>query len=264
MLVIFLVKREEFFRRAREGVRTALLRRDNVLVQTVSAIDEINKSANLLLERLQEWYGVYFPELRIEDSNKYCKVVVLFEKGKTRAEELEQIVGRDKAMRIVEMAGKTIGVDLSEKDLLRIKSLANEIIGLYALRDALEVYQEEIARELCPNLSHLAGPAIAAKVVACAGDLQRLGRMPASTIQVLGAEKALFKHLRTGTKPPKHGVIFQHPDIGKSRRDVRGKIARALSTKMAIAARADAISKRFIAGKLKEDYDKKVKKILGG
>lgn len=259
-----MVKRKEFIERAREGVREALLRRDNILVQTVNAIDEINKSANLLFERLEEWYGLYFPELKMNDPHKYCEVVVLFEKGKTDAEELEKIVGRERAGKIIEIAGKTMGIDLPEEDLLRIKALAKEIISMYSLRDELEAYQEKLAKELCPNLSHVAGPAIAAKVVACAGSLQKLGRMPASTIQVLGAEKALFKHLRAGTKPPKHGVIFQHPEISKGRRKIRGKVARALSTKMAIAARADAISKRFIADKLKADFEKRLKKIKEG
>jgi nucleolar protein 56 len=254
--------RKRFMEKARRGVQTAMLRRDNILVHTVNCIDELNKSANLLSERLTEWYGVYFPELRVSDPAKYCKLVAFLDRENIDEARLRGLVG-DAAPSIMQKARSSIGVKLPESDLGAIRKLSAEIETIYELRAELEKYQEKLAEELCPNLSHLAGAQVAAKIVAQAGSLQRLVEMPASTIQVLGAEKALFKHLKSGSSPPKHGVIFQHPAIGMAPKKLRGKIARALSTQMAIAVRADAISKNFIAPQLKEKFEKRVKAIMG-
>jgi len=255
--------RKRFMENARRGVQTAMLRRDNILVHTVNCIDELNKSANLLSERLTEWYGVYFPELRVTDPSKYCKIVQFLDRENPDEAKLRELVG-DATPSILYKARSSIGVKLPESDLATIRKLSAEIETIYELRAELEKYQDKLAEELCPNLSLVAGSQVAAKIVAQAGSLQRLVEMPASTIQVLGAEKALFKHLRSGTSPPKHGVIFQHPAIGMAPKKLRGKIARALSNQMAIAVRADVISKNFIAPALKEKFDKRVKAILGG
>jgi nucleolar protein 56 len=113
-------------------------------------------------------------------------------------------------------------------------------------------------------MSEVAGPEIAAKLIAHVGSLKRLAFLPSSTIQVLGAEKALFKHLKNRRiAPPKHGIIFQHAKISNSPKEVRGKIARALANKLALAARADAFSKNFIAKQLKDDFEARCKEILG-
>jgi nucleolar protein 56 len=143
-----------------------------------------------------------------------------------------------------------------------VRSWANTVLSLYALREDVEKYTDALAVRICPNMSHLAGPALAAKLVAKAGSLHKLATFPASTVQVIGAEKALFKHLKAGSKPPKHGVIFQHPLISTSPKKVRGKIARALAGKLSIAAKADAITHHFIAEKLKESFEARAKAIL--
>jgi nucleolar protein 56 len=111
-------------------------------------------------------------------------------------------------------------------------------------------------------MSHIAGPELAAKLVAQSGGLQRMAMFPASTIQVLGAEKALFKHLKSGSRPPKHGLIFQHASIGMAPKKVRGKISRCLAAKLTIAAKADAFSHNFIAEKLKAQFEAQVKRIM--
>ncbi|MEM0320545.1 MAG: hypothetical protein QXS67_03955, partial [Candidatus Nezhaarchaeales archaeon] len=111
------------------------------------------------------------------------------------------------------------------------------------------------------NLKELIGPVLGARLIALAGGLERLAKLPASTIQLLGAEKALFRALRTGSKPPKHGVIFQYPEIHRSPKWQRGKIARALAGKIAIAARVDFFTGEYIADELKEDLKNRIKEI---
>ena len=133
---------------------------------------------------------------------------------------------------------------------------------LWKLRDEIEAYEAKIANELCPNMSYIAGPELAAKLVAQSGGLKRMATFPSSTIQVLGAEKALFKHLKSGSRPPKHGLIFQHALISMSPRKARGKIARALAAKLTIACKADAISHNFIAEKLKAQFEAQANRIL--
>lgn len=253
--------REDFFRKAKKRVHVAISSRDNLLIQTVGAIDELNKASNLLFERLTEWYGTYFPEFRHADNAKYVQGVLIMDRAKPDAAEIERVFG-PQAQSILAKMNSSVGSGFSEEDLSRARSLAIEIQSLWRLRDEIQSYQEKIAQELCPNMSYIAGPALAAKLVAQAGGLQRLSTFPASTIQVLGAEKALFKHLRSGSRPPKHGLLFQHASVGMSPKKLRGKIARALAAKLTIASKADAISHNFIAEKLKASFDAHLARIL--
>ncbi len=253
--------RERLLSAARAGVREAYAKRDTLLVQSVRSVNELNKAANLLFERLSEWYAIYFPELRLQEMSKYCEVVLELEKENIDQRELARIVGEQKAAELAAKAKSSMGIDLQPKDVTTIKKLASQVLQLLRLRAEMETYQDDLARELLPNVSALAEPSLAAKLVSQAGSLEKLARMPASTVQVIGAEKALFKHLRKGTKPPKHGVIFQHPAISTAPREQRGKIARLLAAKIAIAVKADAYSKNFIAEKLKADFEVRLKQI---
>lgn len=255
--------REEFLEKARAGVKEAYLERDRPLIQCVNAIDELDKTSNLLFERVQEWYGIYFPELRVREPEKYCELVTKIDRRNIRVDEISLIVGEGKAREIEEKAQRSMGVDFGEKDLGEIKELAGEVLKLRMLSNSVEKYETELAKELCPNLTYLIDAPLAAKLIAHAGSLKRLATMPASTIQVLGAEKALFKHLRQHTKSPKHGILFQHPWVNSAPKKERGRIARVLSTKIAIALKADFYTKRFIADKLKQDLDKRMKEIKG-
>ncbi|MEW5955783.1 MAG: hypothetical protein AB1626_04585, partial [Candidatus Micrarchaeota archaeon] len=130
-------------------------------------------------------------------------------------------------------------------------------------RKELEAYLEQQASTTLKNLAFLTDALTASRLVARAGGLERLAKMPASTIQVLGAERALFKHLRKGTSSPKHGIIFQSTIVRGAPPDQRGKIARALAAKLAIAAKADFYSHEFIAPKLKADLEIRLKEIRG-
>jgi len=173
--------REEFLEKARAGVKEAYLERDRPLMQCVNAIDEIDKASNLLFERVQEWYGIYFPELRVREPDKYCELVMKIDRRNINAEEISLIVGGDKAREIQEKARRSMGVDLSGKDLNEVRELAREVLNLRMLSNSIEKYETELAKELCPNLTYLIDAPLAAKLIAHAGGLKRLATMPAST-----------------------------------------------------------------------------------
>jgi len=255
------IQRKRAFEEAKKKLREAYAGRDSLLIHTVNAIDELDKIANLLMERLREWYGVYFPELKVADSEAYCKIVLLFDRNNLEKSTLAEIVGAEKADELIAAAKNSMGADLSEEDLGKIRALAGLLASIYSLRSEMSEYQANLVKSVAPNLCYLVEPALAAKLIAQAGNLRRLALFPASTVQVLGAEKALFKHLRKGTLPPKYGLIFQHPLIGNAPPAHRGKLARALATKLAIAAKADAFSHEFIAPRLKEDFVKRAGEI---
>ena len=250
---------------ARRKLRAAAQKRDLLAAQAIRAIDDIDKTVNLFVARLREWYSVHFPELNdlVREHEDYVKIVSeLGHRDNITLERLEKLgFSRQKAERIVNASAKSIGADLSEFDVEAIQTLAGITSDLYQLRRRLTDYIDQVMREVAPNVTALVGSLLGARLISLAGGLEKLARLPASTIQVLGAEKALFRALRTGGKPPKHGVIFQYPDIHRSPRWQRGKIARALAAKLAIAAKVDAFTGRFIGDKLREELRKRIEEI---
>ncbi|MFP3144238.1 MAG: C/D box methylation guide ribonucleoprotein complex aNOP56 subunit [Caldisphaera sp.] len=252
----------EFTRRMLRG---AAQKRDLLVAQAIRAIDDLDKSVNLYATRLREWYSVHFPELNdlIEDHELYAMLVS--ELGSrnnfTKDRLMELGVSENKSKKIEESAKKSLGADVSDKDLEAMLTLAKITNQMYNLRKDLDSYATSVMKEVAPNVTELVGPLLGARLISIAGGLERLATMPASTIQVLGAEKALFRALKTGGRPPKHGIIFQYPEIYKSPKWQRGKIARALAAKIAIAAKVDAFSGRFIGDKLKEELEKRIEEI---
>lgn len=257
-------RRLRFLKKAREKTSAALRSRDVMLAQISRTVEELEGVANLMGEKLEEMYSLYFPELKTNEKRGYIAVVLNFDKENPGPASIEQFVGMGKAADICERAKNSSGGELKAKDVEKIRELAREIEGVYALMDSYEEYTNELAKEVCPNMEHLVGGKLAGKLVALAGSLRKLSIMPASTIQVLGAEKALFKHLknRKGIAPPKHGVIFQYPAISQSPKKARGKIARALAAKLSIAAKADSETKRFIAPMLKQNLEARIRQVL--
>ncbi len=249
----------------RRKLRKAAAKRDLLAAQAIRAIDDIDKTVNLYVARLREWYSIHFPELNdlVKDHENYVKIVAeLGDRSKITKEALVELgFSEEKAEKIAEAAANSIGADLSEFDIEALQTLARIIYELYKLRARLTQYIEQIMKEVAPNITALVGPLLGARLISLAGSLEKLARLPASTIQVLGAEKALFRALRTGGKPPKHGIIFQYPDIHRSPRWQRGKIARALAAKLAIAAKVDAFTGRFIGDKLREELRKRIEEI---
>ncbi|MEM4528807.1 MAG: C/D box methylation guide ribonucleoprotein complex aNOP56 subunit [Desulfurococcaceae archaeon] len=264
---------EEFFEKmhsimleyTRRKLRREAQKRDLLAVQAIRAIDDIDKTINLYIARLREWYSIHFPELDeiVKDHALYAKLVYeLGDRSNYTDEMLTRLEVPDSVIdKIVEAAKNSIGAELSDMDINHIKVLAGIILELYNLRDTLEGYIDSVMKEVAPNVTALVGPKLGARLLSLAGGLEKLAKLPASTIQVLGAEKALFRALRTGGKPPKHGVIFQHPAIHKSPKWQRGKIARALAAKLAIAAKIDYFTGRFTGDKLVKEFEARVDEI---
>lgn len=240
----------------RMKLRKVAQKRDLLAIQAIRAIDDIDKTLNLFASRLREWYSIHFPELDdlIREHLLYARIVhELGDRSRITKDALVKLgVKEGRAERIEKAVRDSIGAELSNFDLRPIQTLAGIMLELSKLREYLTEYVGQVMREVAPNITELVGPLLGARLLSLAGSLETLAKLPASTIQVLGAEKALFRALRTGGKPPKHGVIFQYPDIHRSPRWQRGKIARALATKLAIAARADYFTGRFIADELKK------------
>ena len=246
-------------------VRGAVEKRDLIVAQAVQSLDELDKTINMLMARVREWYGIHFPELDrlLEKHETYARLVVkLGNKDNFTAENLEkEDVPQPKAEAVAKVAEKSMGADLDESDLRQIQSLCKDILEMYRLRTDFETYLDSTMSEVAPNIKCLVGSLLGARLIAVSGGLMNLAKRPASTIQVLGAEKALFRSLKTGTRPPKHGLIFQHTLLHDAKRWQRGKIARALAGKLAIAARADAFGRRSIGDELKAEMEKRIDEI---
>lgn len=249
----------------RSKLRKVAQKRDLLAVQAIRAIDDIDKVFNLFASRLREWYSIHFPELDdlVKEHIDYAKIVAeLGSRDYVNEKSLKKLgFGEGRIKRIVSISEKSMGAELSNHDIEPIKTLANIMLELDRLRDELTSYLSSVMKEVAPNTTELVGPLLGARLLSLTGSLETLAKLPASTIQVLGAEKALFRALRTGGKPPKHGVIFQYPEIHKAPRWQRGKIARSLATKLAIAIKADYFTGRFIADKLRADLDERINEI---
>ncbi len=255
-------RRSRYLAAAREEIRESYTGKGASLIQAVRAIDDLDATRSLLFTRLDEWWKIHFPEFRLDNEETYCHIVARFgSRDEFEFTALEEIVGQDKATHLLSQAQSSYGVTLTAGEKQAIRHLAQGVLSLIECRKQLESFVETESNRVLKNLSHLLDGLVAARLLSLAGSLEKLAEMPASTLQVIGAEKALFKHLRSGTAPPKHGAIFQSSLIRGSPQDVRGKIARALSAKLAIAAKADAFTGNFIAPKLKADLEKRLKAI---
>jgi nucleolar protein 56 len=257
--------REVTLQIARAGVARAAARRDLNAVQAVRAMDDLDKTLNLIAGRVREWYGLHFPEMdrMIEKHDTYARLVAKL--GNRRNFTYENIVAeglpKEKAEELAVSARKSMGAEIDDPDLDVLKSFCILMLDLYKFRGNSETYVEDVMKQVAPNMTAIVGAALSARLISIAGSLENLAKMPASTLQVLGAEKALFRSLKTGARPPKHGVIFQHTAIHQSPRWQRGKIARALAGKLSIAARIDSFGGDFLGDKLRGDVDKKVEEI---
>jgi nucleolar protein 56 len=250
---------------AKLRVKGAVEKRDLLAAQAILALDDLDRGINVFMSHVREWYGMHFPELdRLVDKHEtFARLIIrLGDRGKFTAERLEkEDIPKQKAEAIAKTADASMGADLAQTDLAQIQAVCQNVINLYQLRQTLEGYLDKTMEEVAPNTKSLVGSLLGARLLAISGGLSNLARRPASTIQILGAEKALFRSLKTGTRPPKHGIIFQHALLHDAKRWQRGKISRALAGKLAIAVRTDAFGGRDIAAALKAALDKRVAEI---
>ena len=250
---------------AKRRVTSTIGEKDLLVIQAVSALDEVDKIFNNLSSRVREWYGLHFPELDrlIEKNETYLKLVAgLGARDNFTAERIEsEDVPLYEVEKVAEAAKSSMGIGISEADLSEIRALSKKALSLYDSRRGIKRYIEEMMDEIAPNIKALVGSTLGARLIAATGGLRNLAKKPSSTIQILGAEKALFRSIRTKAKPPKHGMIFQHPEVHGSPRRKRGKVARLLAGKLAIAARLDAYSGKNIGDELRADLNRRIKKI---
>ena len=212
------------------------------ITQAINTLDETDRMINSMGSRMREWYGLHFPELDnlIDSVNGYSQIVLAGKRENISKENFENAGFPESKVEMLSLVKeKSRGGDITEKNLGIVQTLAKQILDLFELRKTIEEHiEEQMAAEL-PNITAVLGAAVGARILAHAGSLKRLSSMPASTIQILGAEKALFRSLKTGANPPKHGILFQHAIVHAAPKWQRGKIARAVAGKAAIAARVD-------------------------
>jgi nucleolar protein 56 len=255
--------RERMIKAAKGDIKAAYGNEEYILIQAINAFNESTRSYNLMYERLSEWFGIYFPEVHVGSPAVLAELAVAMCNG----EELDRaaidkiVDDPEKAESIYTKAKETMGrkPEGDEKDAVAaFAGLAKDMgKGL----EGLDAYIKSAAGRIMPNVTYLVEDKIAAELLAKAGSLERMATMPASTIQLLGAEKALFKHIKFGSKPPKYGVIFKLPAVTAAQREKKGMVARAYATKIAIAVKADYFTKKFIAEGLKATLDESIAKI---
>lgn len=212
------------------------------IIQAINALDEMDVMINGLSSRLREWYGLHFPELDniIDSINGYAQIVMAGNRTSLSDSVYQEAGFPDSKVQMLSVIQqKSKGGDISPENLAIVQSIAKQILDMAKARNAIEAHIESQMKAIAPNVAAILGTAVGARILAKAGSIKKMATLPASTIQVLGAEKALFRALKTGTQPPKHGILFQHPIVHAAPRWQRGKMARAIASKAAIAARVD-------------------------
>ena len=210
---------------------------DKHLIQAINSIDEIDESISKLIERIREWYALYFPEMDVIKNNEtYIKLI---SQNKTKEKIVEAKPDAFPADII------NLEDDINPKDIKIMNNYANSIYEMQQTRKNIEEYVDFKMQEIAPNLRLLVGASLGAKLISHAGGLKRLAMYPSSTVQIMGAEKALFRHLKSGDRPPKYGLIYQHPQVRGAKWWNRGKIARMLAGMISHAVRRDVFTKTF-------------------
>jgi len=261
ILLKALETRKKFLEKAKKQTQEALSRKDALIIQAVRSLDDFDDVKALLQQRIAEWFKINFPDLRANDE-LIARIAAEFGGKENFSEKkLAEIVGEPKAEAIMRVKGESFGAAFDKADSHAMQTLGKQIVGLMEARKETQEYVTSLVEKELKNVAYLTDPILAARLLSLAGSIENLAEMPASTIQVIGAENSLFKHLRQHTAPPKHGVIFQHPAINGAPLEQRGRIARALAAKISIAARADYYTGNFIAEKLKEQFEKRLTQV---
>jgi len=249
---------------SRAKLRFNVHRQDNMIIQAIALIDQLDKNINTFAMRVREWYGYHFPELvRIVNENyPYCKLVKRIGRrdniltAMAEAEDAEEdaetpaliaameeiLMDSTKVQSIQDAARKSVGMDISDIDLLNVDYFAQQVVELADYRKELQEYLRSKMNAVAPNLAALIGDVVGARLISHAGSLTNLAKYPASTVQILGAEKALFRALKKRGNTPKYGLIFHSTFIGRAAQKNKGRISRYLANKASIASRLDCFS----------------------
>jgi len=218
---------------------------DTMVVQAIGLLDDLDKEINTYAMRVKEWYGWHFPELQklVVDNLQYAQLCLKMGMRKgVEALDFSDILSEDGQEADVKQAAKiSMGTEITEQDLANIHSLCEQVISLYDYRTQLSNYLQSRMNTIAPNLTYMVGELVGARLIAHAGSLMNLAKQPASTVQILGAEKALFRALKTKSDTPKYGLIYHASLIGKAAPKHKGKISRVLAAKASLACRVDAL-----------------------
>ncbi|KAK4526655.1 hypothetical protein GAYE_SCF26G4571 [Galdieria yellowstonensis] len=218
---------------------------DTMIIQSIGLLDDLDKEINTYSMRLREWYGWHFPELGniVNDNTNYAKVVHrMGVRTNAKNTPFSDIIGDQEEKEVKEAAEVSMGTELSDEDVSNIRELCEQVITLAEYRATLYEYLKNRMAAVAPNLTAMVGELVGARLIAHAGSLMNLAKYPASTVQILGAEKALFRALKTKSATPKYGLIFHASLVGQAAPKYKGKISRSLASKTALSIRADALN----------------------
>ncbi|KAI1354248.1 Nop domain-containing protein [Xylaria sp. FL0043] len=218
---------------------------DVMIVQAIKLLDDLDKELNNYAMRVKEWYGWHFPEMDriLNDNLAYARVIMHMGMRENAVNtDLSEILPEDLETRVKAAAEVSMGTEIGEIDLENIKLLAEQVISFTEYRQQLSQYLTSRMKALAPNTTEILGELVGARLIAHTGSLMRLAKSPGSTIQILGAEKALFRALKTKHDTPKYGLIYHSSLVGQATGRNKGKIARMLSAKAALCLRVDALS----------------------
>ncbi|KAI6128412.1 Nop domain-containing protein [Pisolithus croceorrhizus] len=218
---------------------------DTMIVQAIALLDDLDKEINIYAMRVKEWYGWHFPELAkiVNDNAAYAKVVsAMGFRTNAATTSFEKILPEDLEAVVKAAAEISMGTEISESDIQHIHALCNQIIAISAYRAQLAEYLRNRMNAIAPNLTAIVGDLVGARLIAHAGSLLNLAKFPASTVQILGAEKALFRALKTKHDTPKYGIIYHASLVGQAPPKLKGKMARMVATKTALSIRVDALT----------------------
>jgi nucleolar protein 58 len=217
---------------------------DTMIIQAIALLDDLDKELNTYSMRLKEWYGWHFPELAkiVADNAAYARLVLHLGLRTNCAKcDLSAVLPEELIESVKAAAEISMGTEISEEDLLNISSLAEQIVSISEYRGELYEYLKNRMMAIAPNLTAMVGELVGARLISHAGSLMNLAKYPASTVQILGAEKALFRALKTKHDTPKYGLIFHASVVGQAAPKLKGKISRVLAAKTSLAVRADAL-----------------------
>uniref|UniRef100_A0A182K2N3 Nucleolar protein 56 n=1 Tax=Anopheles christyi TaxID=43041 RepID=A0A182K2N3_9DIPT len=224
-------------------------RSDNMIIQSIALLDQLDKDVNTFSMRIREWYSYHFPELVkiVPENYMFAKVAHFIKDRKSltndRLAELEEILmDSEKAQAVLDASKMSMGMDISVVDLINIEMFAKRVIKLSDYRHQLAAYLHSKMNSVAPNLQALIGDQVGARLISKAGSLTNLAKFPASTVQILGAEKALFRALKTKSNTPKYGLLFNSTFIGRANAKNKGRISRFLANKCTIASRIDCFT----------------------
>jgi len=219
---------------------------DNMIIQGIALLDQLDKDVNTFSMRCREWYSWHFPELSriVSDQTQFARLAKLIRNKENLSEEyseaLTAITGDpDKTKEILDAANASMGQDISEYDMVNIEKFSDRVIDLSEYRGKLHLYLVKKMHDIAPNLTALVGEQVGARLIAQAGSLTNLSKLPASTVQILGAEKALFRALKMKGNTPKYGLIYHSSFISRAALKNKGRISRYLANKCSVASRID-------------------------